>query len=67
MREKNCSRVGRPLIEIVLKSKRNINQNYWVWKIALHRFMCRADRDVPKEAKNQFGFIDTEIPISVDV
>jgi len=51
MREKDCGRMGRSLIKIVLTFKRNINQNYWVWKIALLRFLCRAGRDDPKEAK----------------
>jgi hypothetical protein len=51
MREKDCERVGRPPTKIVLKSKPNINQNYWLWKIALHRFLCRDGRDDPKDAK----------------
>ena len=29
--------------------------------------MYRAEGDDPKEVKDQFGFIDMEIPISVDV
>ena len=33
---------------------------------ALHRFMCRADGDDPKEARDQFGFIDMEIPMSLE-
>jgi hypothetical protein len=51
MKERDCEKVGRSLITIVLKFKRNINQNYWLWKIALHRFLCRDGRDDPKGAK----------------
>jgi hypothetical protein len=32
IREKDCSGVGSSLVEIVLKSKRNFNQNYWAWE-----------------------------------
>jgi hypothetical protein len=66
MRAKDCSRMGRSPAKIVLKFKRSINQNDHDWEIALHRLLPRVDKGDPKEPKGQFGFINMEIPMSLD-